>query len=305
MVPEILKAHTGQRMTAREIAEAIMLAYPEECEAKRRASKAKVVPLDTQNALLNQIVSEIGSDRHRLENNHGIKSTEERPRKYYYSSQTDEQEVSVVEAVGNSQLIEAPTKLSEHSLYPLLSEFLFTELGIHTLRIDEKRARNANGPDGNKWLYPDVVGLENLMANWEKDVIECVSVSAANRTKLYSFEVKILLNRSNVRECFFQTVSNSAWAHSAYLVASEIQGAATIEELRVLSGTHGVGVIRLDPQNPSESEIILPARERDNIDWTSANRLASASADFTRFLTLVRQFYQTKDLRPQDWDYRD
>ena len=42
------------------------------------------------------------------------------------------------------------------------------------------------------------------------------------RTKLWSFEAKLLINRSNVRECFFQAVSNSSWANFGYLVAAGV-----------------------------------------------------------------------------------
>lgn len=303
-VPTVLKERPGQRLIAREIATLIMQKYPDACEDKRMRSRASKMPLDTDEALLQQIVAEIGAQRKGLENRLGIKTTEERPRKYYYSIQSDTAEVEAVEkAAPLAAHDKQPTKLLEADLYPILSEFLFNELNIFSKRIDEKRSRKQYGPDGNKWLYPDLVGIEDLTSNWERAVIDCVSASSETRTKLYSFEVKLLLNRSNVRECFFQTVSNSSWANFPYLVAAEVQGSETLSELRVLSGTHGVGLIRLDPENPSESEILIPAKERTEIDWNSANRLAASSTDFTDYLNLVRQFYQTKDIRPQDWDY--
>ncbi|MEG2497703.1 MAG: hypothetical protein RSB01_05440 [Brevundimonas sp.] len=303
-VPTVLKERPGQRFIAREIAMLIMQQYPDACEDKRLRSKASKTPLDNDDALLQQIVAEIGAQRKRLENRLDIKTTEERPRKYYYSTQSDTAEIEAVEKVSPlAGYDNQPTKLLEADLYPILSEFLFNELNIYSKRIDEKRSRKQYGPDGNKWLYPDLVGIEDLTSNWERAVIECVSASSETRTKLYSFEVKLLLNRSNVRECFFQTVSNSSWANFPYLVAAEVQGSETLSELRVLSGTHGVGLIRLDPENPSESEILIPAKERTAIDWNSANRLAASSTDFTDYLNLVRQFYQTKDIRPQDWDY--
>jgi hypothetical protein len=305
-VPAVLRERSGQRLIAREIASIIMLKYPDQCSDKRLRSRASVTPLDTDEAMLQQIVAEIGAQRKGLENRFGVKTTEERPRKYYFSTQADSAEVAAVESSKMVQISPAEAfapKLFEADLYPILSEFLLNELNIYSKRIDEKRSRQRNGPDGNKWLYPDLVGIEDLTANWERSVVECVSASSETRTKLYSFEVKLLLNRSNVRECFFQTVSNSSWANFPYLVAAEIQGGETLSELRVLSGTHGVGIIRLDPSNPSESEILIPAKERPTIDWNSANRLAASSTDFIEYLNLVRQFYQTKDLRPNDWDY--
>lgn len=309
-VPTILKEISGTRLTAREIATRILERYPEACEDKRRRSRAVISPLDSEESLLQQIVAEIGAQRNVLERRFDIKTTEERPRKYYYSTSSDTADVSAAEelsvataASSTDNATATSPKLSEAALYPLLSQFLFSELSIYSKRIDEKRAKNLRGPDGNKWLYPDLVGIEYLTANWEPEVIECVSASSDTRTKLYSFEVKLLLNRSNVREAYFQAVSNSSWANFPYLVAAEIQAGETISELRVLSGTHGVGVIRLDPNNPSESEIIIPARERTSIDWNSANRLAASSRDFVDFLSQVRRFYQTKDIQEQDWDY--
>ncbi|WP_244613972.1 hypothetical protein [Bartonella kosoyi] len=72
------------------------------------------------------------------------------------------------------------------------------------------------------------------------------------KTKLWSFEIKILINRSNLRKAFFQTVSNSSWANFSYLVANEVEGVDTLKELRMLSSLHGIGFIRLDKENASE-----------------------------------------------------
>jgi hypothetical protein len=144
--------------------------------------------------------------------------------------------------------------------------------------------------------------MEDLSADWSNEIKDCVKQYADKKTKLWSFEVKILINRSNVREVFFQAVSNSSWANFAYLVASEISGPDTMKELRLLSSLHGVGVIRLDAENPAESEILIPARERLEIDWNNANRLAEENTDFLNYIKLIRQFYQTGDVRAADWD---
>jgi hypothetical protein len=47
---------------------------------------------------------------------------------------------------------------------------------------------------------------------------------------------------------------------------------------------------------------VIPARERDEIDWDMANRLATENKDFLGFVKLVKQFYQTGEARPADWD---
>jgi hypothetical protein len=81
---------------------------------------------------------------------------------------------------------------------------------------------------------------------------------------------------------------------------AEIQGAE--KELRILSGLHGIGLIKINIQDPAESEIIIPARERLEIDWNGANRLSEENPDFRECIKLVRQFYQTNEHRSKDWD---
>ena len=139
-------------------------------------------------------------------------------------------------------------------------------------------------------------------ADWHQEVKDCVNQYSDKRTKLWSFEAKLLINRSNVRECFFQAVSNSSWANFGYLVAAELEGQDTLKELRILSAAHGIGVLKLDAENPSESQVLIPAKESSEINWDTANRLATENPDFLTYLKLVKQFYQTGEARAVDWD---
>ena len=303
-VAEFLRQRPEQKFTAREIANWVYETYPNECHQKQLRSKATVIPLDSDAALLQQIVAEIGSRRPLLQRRHlDIKTTEGRPRKYYFTESSDSAEVDSAENKGAMpSTAENATVIKEHDLYPMLSEFLLSELGVYSKRIDEKRSRNARGAGGNKWLYPDLVGLEDLSGDWHQEIKNCVQQYSDKKTKLWSFEVKILINRSNLREAFFQAVSNSSWANFGYLVASEIEGTDTSKELRMLASLHGIGFIQLDAENPTEGQIIIPARERNEVDWDTANRLTEENKDFREYIKLIRQFYQTGDIRPADWD---
>jgi hypothetical protein len=298
---DFLKARPDERFTAREIALWVFENYREACEEKRAQSKQD---LADDESLLLQLVAEISSNRSDIQHrNPEIKTTESRPRRYFYSTVSDEAEVARAERgdVVPGHTMSTETSQTEHDLYPLLSSYLFSVWGIHPKRIDEKRASNRRGPNGNKWLFPDVVGIEDLSADWETEVKDCVNQYGDKRARLWSFEVKLLLNRSNVREAWFQAVSNSSWANMGYLVAKEVQD-DTMKELRILSAAHGIGLIRLNVEDPSESEILIPARERINVDWDACNRLASENTDFMLFIKLVRQFHQTRELRKVDWD---
>jgi len=295
-----LKERQEEKLTARQIAEWIFVTFPDECQTKKQSSQ--YVSTDTE--LVQQLVAEISSQRPRLQKRHPeMKTTEGRPRKYYYSEKSDIAEVAAAEGVAVAPTVEvSDAKLGEHALYPLLSLYLWEEFGVYSKRVDEKRSSNKRGPNGNRWLYPDVVGMEDLGAEWHQEVRDCVNQYSDKRTKLWSFEAKLLINRSNVRECFFQAVSNSSWANFGYLVAAEIEGQDTLKELRMLFSAHGIGLIKLDADNPAESQVLIPARERDEIDWDMANRLATENRDFLDYVKLVKQFYQTGEARLADWD---
>jgi hypothetical protein len=140
------------------------------------------------------------------------------------------------------------------------------------------------------------VGIENLAAGLNPEVVAAIKKSSERKVRLWSLEVKILINRSNVRETYYQAVSNSSWANFGYLVAAQIDGTDTMQELRILYGMHGIGLIKLDREDPTESEILIPARERTEVEWAMCSRLANENPDFRTFVKKVRQFFQTGDL---------
>ncbi|MCW1285344.1 HrgA protein, partial [Acinetobacter baumannii] len=193
--------------------------------------------------------------------------------------------------------------LSEHDLYPILTEFLKSELNLYCLRIDEKRSKNSRGQNGNQWLHPDIVAMQPLDRHWNEPVKSCVKHGSGQNVRLWSFEVKKELNSTNIRSSFFQAVSNSSWANEGYLVATSISTSDVEDELRMLSALHGIGVILLTPENPTESEILLPARRRTEVDWQSINRIVNENADFKNFIELVSIYYQTGRIRTQDWNH--
>ena len=205
-VISFLEQHSDQKYTAKEIALWIFEEFPDECKEKQARSTATKKPLDTDDALIGQLAAEISSNRPTIQlKEQRIKTTEGRPRKYYFTEQTDQKEIEKAEGESISTIdCNQSTRLNEHDLYPLLSEFLWSELTLYSKRIDERKSQNKNGKNGNKWLHPDLVGVEDLTNDWDQEVKDCAKQYADKRTKLWSFEVKILINRSNVREVFFK-----------------------------------------------------------------------------------------------------
>ena len=300
-VADFLHDRPEQKFRARQLAQWIFENFPTECQEKK--AKSRFINSDDQ--LVQQLVAEIGAQRPGLQKKYPqIKTTEGRPRHYYWTEKSDQTQIREAEQgsqssgsvpAGSSALIEA-------DLYPLLSKYLWSDLSVLSKRIDEKRSSNKQGPNGNRWLFPDLVGMEDLTADLHQEIKNIITEYGNRKTRLWSFEVKLLLNRSNVREAFFQAVSNSSWANLGYLAAAEIEGADTMKELRMLFGLHRIGLIQINTENPAESQILIPARERIEVDWATCNRPASENKDFLQLVRLTRQFYQTGDPRHGDWD---
>lgn len=300
IVPAFLQHNAGQKFKAREIAEWVFANHPEACKAKLAASPA----LKGQTSLLlAQIVAEIGGSRPSWEKKHSqLKTTEGRPRLYYWSLKSDEVEVSEAEAEVVPTAAGTSASFKEADLYPLLAHYLWAENSLRSKRIDEKSSSNNRGPGGNRWLHPDVVGLEDLTSGLNNDTSKCAELAGAAKARLWSFEVKMLVNQSNVREAYFQAVSNSSWANFGWLVAAEVSGSETMRELNMLFSRHGIGLIRLDRDNPAESQVLIPARLQEQVDWLTCDRLARENKDFAKFIKLVRNFLQTGDHQPKEWD---
>ena len=303
-IVEFLKLKPNQKFNAREIAENIVLLFPDDYSEKRKNPR-----FNDDNEFLAQIVAEIGSQKDQITKIDQLVCWQDkpRPRVYWYDTNknevkntpdepdTDDEDISIVTATTSAQL-------SEHDLYPILIDYLKSELKLYCLRIDEKRSKNSRGSGGNQWLHPDIVAMQPVDKEWNELVRNCVKLGSGQTVRLWSYEVKKELNSSNVRKSFFQAVSNSSWANEGYLVATSISDSLVEQELRMLSALHGIGVILLNPLNPSESEMMLPANARAEVDWQSVNRVLSENEDFKDYIDLVSTYYQTGRIRSRDWN---
>jgi len=124
----------------------------------------------------------------------------------------------------------------------------------------------------NQWLHPDIVGVHFPFDSYTENTLKLFDILKVNPYKLYSFEVKISLSLGDLRECFFQAVSNSSWAHEGYLVALYIsEEPELMDELRRLSNAFGIGVIRLDAEHFMQSEVLFSSNEKESMDWDTIN----------------------------------
>ena len=191
----------------------------------------------------------------------------------------DEQLQSVEKSIGK-------TKFTERDLHPLLVKFLYTDphFHCHTKTIfHENSTRKIKG--ANEWLHPDLVGVYFPFDDYSKETIELQAHLKDSIIDLFAFEVKIHLSFSNLRQSFFQAVSNSSWANEGYLVCLRIDEDPDFRnELQRLSNAFSIGIIKLNPDSINESEVLFPAEFKDAIDWDTVNRLAEDSPDFRKFI---------------------
>jgi hypothetical protein len=196
---------------------------------------------------------------------------------------------------------------SERDLHPLLSYFAYTNAEFnHGRAIYTKTIFHENSKkDGyNQWLHPDLVGFYIPIEDWHPSLLSFSGISSdANAVRIYSFELKKKIDRSNYRECFFQTVSNSSWAHEGYLAAAVINDDDDLyAELERLSTAFGIGVIRLDLEDIDASRVLFPAQSKKRLDWEMMNKLCEQNRDFARFIDDVRKDYEVKTIHKSEYD---
>ncbi len=183
----------------------------------------------------------------------------------------------------------------ERDLHPLLSAYVYSDphFKCYTKTIFHEKSNNKSTKGKNKWLHPDIVGIYFPFEDYMESTIKIINSFSESALKLFSFEMKIEINISNLREYFFQAVSNSSWANEGYLVALRYtEDLELMDEMRRLNNAVGIGFIKLNSDNIEESNILVSANTRNSIDWETVNRLVEENPDFKNFIDSINEDYQ-------------
>ncbi len=199
---------------------------------------------------------------------------------------------------GQSECLDAAkkqkTSFDERDLHPLLVKFLDKDSNFklrcktiyHERCLKDKRGKC-------EWNYPDIVGVYfpyNKYSPFDKydgEILKFLHHTGQKKHKLFSFELKVNLKLTNLKESYFQAVSNSTWANEGYFVVKNIDD-EVLGELRRLNQSFGIGVIKLESEI-SNSKILLPAKERE-IDIPTLNMLIEQSpGDFKPFMGRINK----------------
>ena len=194
----------------------------------------------------------------------------------------------------------------ERDLHPIVTYYAYANAefnrgkAIYTKTIYHETSKKVRL---SQWIHPDIVGFYIPIEDWNQSLLEFNKISDANSIKLFSFEVKVEINRANYREYFFQTVSNSSWAHESYLVTAQLyQDDDLLAELERLSSSFGIGLIVLDIKDIDSSKVLFPAKSRNKLDWEVMNKLCEENSDFRKFIDDVRKDYEVKTIHKSEYD---
>lgn len=177
----------------------------------------------------------------------------------------------------------------ERDLHPLLVKFLSEDPNFRLLCKTIRHEECKKGKGGEcKWNYPDIVGVYFPYNKYKEETLKFLHHTGQEKHKLFSFELKKELSFSNLKESYFQAVSNSTWVNEGYLVVFEEIKDKVLDELRRLNQSFGIGVIKLESEI-SNSKILLPAKEKE-IDIPTLNMLIEQSPkDFKPFMKRINK----------------
>lgn len=168
----------------------------------------------------------------------------------------------------------------ERDLHRLLSNYLSSQRNILSKTIFHETSKKSD--QNQKWIHPDMVGVSFSEFQDKATVVLMKAADIKQYVDLYSFELKCSIqNDLELKEAFFQALSNSSWANYGYLVAFEIKD-DLLEEMERLNRAFGIGIISLSPYS-TDTRILFAARKNE-VDYFTIDKLCRINEDFKRFM---------------------
>ncbi len=143
--------------------------------------------------------------------------TDGRPTRFVLRAHVQSQGIEILEV--SPRPIGSKKTYLEKDLHPFLVYHGFNYLRAYLKTISANKSRKTGF---GEWVHPDIVGCYFPFNDWKDEVVELSANMGNLAVRLFSFELKRELNFYNLREAFFQAVSNSSWANEGYLAAAEI-----------------------------------------------------------------------------------
>ncbi len=211
---------------------------------------------------------------------------------YYLSKYEQDLNLEVMQTNDDKNINQTKKKTSfqERDLHKLLSSYLKNQ-NIYSKTIFHEKS---NGSEKNqKWIHPDMVGIKFLNLSSKTNQKFLKLLNKADTFKITSYELKKEINTDyELKEAYFQAVSNSSWANYGYLVAFEISD-NLIDEIERLNQSFGIGVIELN-SNPYKSKILYQSKLK-NLDFKTIDKLCKINKDFENFIEYTEKILSVED----------
>lgn len=186
--------------------------------------------------------------------------------------------VSISSTPATSKGPEPPKHFDERSLHKLFCSFLRTR-GIYAKTIYHEKSSN-KVDSAQKWIHPDIVGVQ--YEDFKNDATLALLKAAEPKESIhiFSYELKRKIESDyQLKQYYFQALSNSSWANFGYLVAFEINEDLD-EEMARLNNAFGIGIILMQA---NDSKILYPAKEKA-LDYNTIEKLNNLNPDFCEFI---------------------
>ena len=171
-----------------------------------------------------------------------------------------------------------PLEYDERKLHKLFCSFLKTR-NIYAKTIFHEKS-SIKVDSSQKWVHPDIIGVE-----FEEFNDATLSLLKATEPKesfhVFSYELKKKIESDyQLKQYYFQALSNSSWANYGYLVAFDINE-NLMDEMARLNNAFGIGIIHMQA---TDSKILFPAQKKQ-LDFVTIEKLNSINKDFNIFIS--------------------
>ncbi|BAF72116.1 HTH domain-containing protein [Sulfurovum sp. NBC37-1] len=179
----------------------------------------------------------------------------------------------------------------ERDLHKLLSSYLKNQ-NIYSKTIFHEQSKN-NSDKNQKWIHPDMIGIKFLNLSSKVNQAFMKILNKGDTFKITSYELKKEINTDyELKQAYFQAVSNSSWANYGYLVAFEISD-SLIDEMERLNQSFGIGIIELN-SNPYKSKILYQSKLKE-LDFKTIDKLCKINKEFEKFIENTEKILSVED----------
>ena len=189
----------------------------------------------------------------------------------------------IANSSSNSPLMEKEYEdvktFDERSLHKLFCSYLRTRNIYAKTIFHEKSSTRVDS--AQKWVHPDIVGVQFEEFKNDATLSLLKATEPKESVHLYSYELKKRIDSDyQLKQFYFQALSNSNWANFGYLVAFDINEELD-EEMARLNNAFGIGIIHMQDGNWN---ILYPAREKA-LDYNTIEKLNNLNPDFCIFIS--------------------